>query len=278
VAVVSFMGISCPHCPLACPEALEWLLELIEENDPDYFVLVGDLHEADAASKFESEYPFSLEQEFDASNDYLLAIRRAHERKRKKPAGSRVFMFGNHDQNLLEWNRINRKLRGICDFTGKVRGTNQYKHIPELEHWKLHKEYTFDQAGVFRIGQVGFTHGFESARGSNEAQALILNRNHPNSLLIAGHSHKPIPVTQIYKGEIDLPYHYCNVGTMGPLKPRYMARKRTIGWGAACVIGEALETKSPRLTKNWDAELKVFRMARDLKGGITPYPSFKDAA
>jgi predicted MPP superfamily phosphohydrolase len=272
------MAISCPHCPLQCPEALAWLIDLIIEHDPDYFVLEGDLFEADAASKFMSEYPFTLTQEFNSAHDYLFAIREAHERKRKKDPRFRRLIPGNHCNNLLEWNRISAKLRNTCDWRAKVYRQNEYKHVPELKNWTITGDYCYDQSGVFRIGQVSFAHGYKAGIGGDEQQALELNANHPNSLLVLGHTHRPVPVTQARKGQLLLPYHYCNVGTMGPLKPYYMKRKSTANWGAAVAFGDALETKSPRMTKCWDAEVKVFRWARDLKGGVTKWPDFKDEA
>lgn len=249
---VSFVAFSCPHCPLQDGGAVAWMLDRIGSLRPDVVVHLGDGHEADSASRWPSEYDWTLADEFAAHEALLKAIRKA------APRARRVFLPGNHDDNLLSINRIDKRLRGLCDYRAK-------SNSPELhEYWEQPVEYVYDRRrGVFRIGQVSFCHGFESGANGDEYHAILLGQ--PYGLHVTGHTHRPTPVVvqAMRTRGIPLPYWYANPGCLRDLKPPYMKRRRSHGWGQGIVVGAASVTKSPRLSRQWEAVVEVYRMADD---------------
>jgi predicted phosphodiesterase len=252
VESTSFVAFSCPHCPLQDEGAVEWLIERVASIRPDVLVHLGDGLEADSASRWPTEYPWSLADEFAEHERFLKRLRKASPRSR------RVFLPGNHEDNLLSINRIDRRLRGLCDYRSR-------SNCPELaEHWEQPVPYVFDRrAGVFKIGQVSFSHGFESGARSDESQAILLGQ--PFGLMVTGHTHRPTPgvMRAMRTQTIPLPYWYANPGCLRDLKPDYMRRKRSHAWGHGLVTGRASPVRGGRLSRMWEATVEVFRLSDD---------------
>ncbi len=241
----SFLAFSCVHCPLQDAEAVDFLLHTIGKLKPDVIVHLGDGHEADSASRWPNEYDWSLSEEFKSHNEFLKSIRKA------SPKSRRIFLPGNHDDNLQSINRIDIRLRNLCDYN---------EHEPELrEHWEQPINYVYSRRrGVWRLGQVTFCHGYEASASADELQSILLGM--PYGLFVGGHTHKPLDVTQAYKTRsIPLPYWYANTGCMRDMKPVWMARKRTHQWGQAITVGKASIVKSPRMSRQWDAQTIIFK-------------------
>jgi len=221
----SWLFFTCLHVPLHDDEFVDWLIEQIKERKPDVIIHGGDGHEADSASRWPSEYDWTLSDEFRAHNEILKRIRQA------SPKSKRVFLPGNHDDNILALNRIDWKLRDLCD----------YRELePELKHWEQPAEYVYDrEKGVYRIGQVTFAHGYECGASSDEYQAYQLGL--PYGLFVSGHTHRPVAVTQAQRTKtIRLPYWYANAGCgRDMVDVPYMMRKRRFDWGQGIVVGEA---------------------------------------
>lgn len=235
-----FIAFSCPHCPLQDDRAIGALLSVIAREKPHVVVHLGDGHEADAASRWPSEYGWTLDEEFAAHDDLLRAVRKS------APRARRVFLPGNHEDNMLSWNRIDRRVRGLCD----------YRQSDELRHyWEQPAEYIYDKRkGVFRLGQVVFAHGYEHGISGDEAQAFLLGD--PGGLVVLGHTHRPTELTQARRtATIPLPYWHINAGCLRNLKPPYMRRKRSHLWGHACVVGHANPSARGKLDRQWDARL-----------------------
>lgn len=245
MTIETFLAFSCTHCPLQDENAISWLLDQIAFRRPDYIIHLGDGHEADAASRFVSEYDWDLRDEFNEHNSVLRDIRLAY-----SPA-KRVFLPGNHDANILEWNRINKKLRGLCNFM---------EYEPELRnYWSVPSLYEYSTRGVFRLGQVTFGHGYSSAANADEIMAIEFCV--PFGLWVGGHTHKPVDVTRARKNaRVSLPFWYSNAGCMRTLKPHYARRIRTFGWGQAVVVGEFLrDFRYNQLRPQWSAETVIYR-------------------
>lgn len=247
-----FIAFGCLHCPLVDEEAVDWLKETIVEEQPDVVVCLGDAHEADSASRWPSEYEWSLADEFESVNRTLESVREVC------PGARHIFLPGNHDDNLLAINRINKKLRGLCDYR------RQPELLPELfpanELWEQPADYVMDrERGCFRLGQVTFTHGYITAAGSDMKQAIMFAE--PNGLLVSAHTHRPAAVEQAtYSSKIDLPYWSANTGTLRDIwEVEYMRRKDRTKWGQGLVVGEVAITKGPRSGRTWDAETRIFR-------------------
>lgn len=237
-----FLAFSCTHHPLHDEDAIEFLFKQIKEHKPDVLVHLGDGLEADAASKWGSEYPFVLEDEFNQHNEFLGRLIDA------TPNAKRVFIEGNHEHNIRDEQRIDKKLRSLCDYR---------KHQPNLKHFKFIARNNSNK-GIFRLGQVTFSHGFEASQNAGKFESVLLGK--PYGLYVFGHTHRPEHVTQVEltKG-VPLPYWYANAGCLRNMDCNYMKQKRKHAWGQGVVVGEAMELKSPRERKCWDAETIIFK-------------------
>lgn len=244
-----FLAFSCTHCPVQDTKALQWLHKQIEDVKPDYLIHLGDLLEADGASRFPAETDWDLKDEFDSAEGMLKDLREV-----AGPECTNVILEGNHDLAVRDQNRIDPKLRSLCD----------WRDLPEMDNWVIGAEYNFcRKRGVFRLGQVAFTHGFECGSNAGSQQSVYLANE--NGLLVWGHSHRPEHVQQtMWTKTRPLRYWHANAGTLADLDREYMRRKRKQMWGQACVVGEVKLTKSPRMQRCWSAETRVFRMFDDL--------------
>ena len=244
-----FIAFSCTHCPLQDGNAIEWLLGKISKERPDYVIHLGDLHEADSASRWNSDYRFTLEDEWKAANQLLGDIWKAY-----KPA-RRILLKGNHDDNFQQPDRYPEEIRGALDFT-------KYGHETNLEHWSKPIEYKYRRENVFRLGQAAFWHGFGCSKFSGMDEALYAA--YPFGVLIGGHTHRPTrTIEPVIVRNQELPYSYANAGCMCLLDPPYMSRNKVVRWGHACVVGEVNITKSPRYSKQFDARVDILRMAEN---------------
>lgn len=247
--ITSWLAFSCPHCPLQDDEAVEWLLEQIKEHKPDTIIHLGDGHEADAASKFANEYDFSLKDEYEAHNTFLSQVRKA------SPSSRRVFLLGNHDNNLLKWARLDKDIRDLCDF---------HAWEPELKHWEEPCKYINGPRGVFRIGQVSFFHGYQAGASADAMQSVRLGL--PYGLTVSGHTHSPVDVTQDKRSVSVLnPFWYANAGTLRDIdNVPWMDDKDRQRWGQAVVVGESetwrYEQSLMPQKPLWEAKTIVRRM------------------
>ena len=173
-----FIAFSCTHCPVEDPEAINWLISRIEEYKPSLIVHLGDGLEADSASRFPAENDWDLKTEFDHFNGLLFNVRSA-----APDDAACVFLEGNHDANLLEINRIDKRLRGLCDW-------RDTKNVPEMDNWLTPTKYRYDRRkGCYRIGQVVFSHGYEANASAGKFEAVHFCNEF--GLYIHGHTHRP---------------------------------------------------------------------------------------
>ena len=96
---VRVVAISCTHAPFTPPETTKWLCDSLSKiKGIDWFVHLGDLFEAAAASVHASseEYSHTLEDEFEFGHNLLRSIRLVLPRKAKL-----ICHLGNHDDNIL---------------------------------------------------------------------------------------------------------------------------------------------------------------------------------
>jgi predicted phosphodiesterase len=249
--IKTFMAFSCTHFPEQDPAAIAWALKLAEEYQPDVVVHLGDGIEADAASRWDSESDYALEDEFNGLNAFL------HEMRMVSGAETCVFLEGNHDANLLEMGRIKKGIRSLCDW-------RRISNIPEMEHWLHPAEYNYcAKRGAWRLGQVTFSHGYTCGASAGKFEAMDFCREF--GLYIHGHTHRPHDVQQVMMTQTrPLNWWYANAGTLGRMDRDYMTRKNKIRWGQAMIVGEAADLRSPRTTRHWDAHMELFRMYTDL--------------
>lgn len=263
-----FVAFSCIHAPEHDQDAIDWLCTVIEEHKPDVLISLGDDLEADGASRWPSEAPYKLIDEYEADDRVKAQIASAC------PSAERIRLMGNHCDNIIGMGRINPKIRELCDW-----------RIPQFTHkgvqvnknalkWKVSSSYDFcRRRGVYRLGQVTFGHGWQTNMNAGRDQSVLLGT--PYGLFVSGHTHAPEAVTQArMTGKVPLPYWYANAGTLRNLDPDYMRRNNGFHWGQACVVGEADlragPSKSPRMSRHWVAETKVKDMYSewvDRRGG-----------
>ncbi len=246
---MSWIAFGCVHAPLHDPEAIDWLIGQIKEEKPDYIIHLGDGFEADSASRWPSEYNFTLADEFIEHDKILLRIRKA------SPKSKKVFIEGNHDNNLIALNRIDKKLRGLCDY--RIHQLN--KEL--VAHWEMPTIYNnCRRRGVWRLGEVAFAHGYACGVKGGENEACRMANEY--GLYVRAHTHRPTNgvVRAMKTGKIPLRYWYANAGTLRGLDPDYMKRNSKELWGQACVVGQCQPIKSPRREKTWEAEVRIFRM------------------
>ena len=245
---VKFLAFSCPHCPIQDDEAVDWMCERIASWNPDLIVHLGDGHEADSASRWPTEYDWDLEHEFNSHNMLLGKVR-----KSAAEATKLVFLPGNHDDNLLSINRLHRKLRSLCDYR---------RHELELQYWD-HRRFSYNNSrkdGIFRCGQVTFTHGFETSPAGIRKECISLGRY--QGAFIHGHTNRPNigSPQQIMWGQEPMPWWIANAGTLANLDMPYMKRRRKYLWGQGLVLGEIEPLRSLREEPRWWCRTEVFRL------------------
>ena len=251
-AALRFVAWSCPHNPLTHRRAFEELLAEIERFRPDVLVCLGDLLDADAASRFPTEGDWDLADEYAAAGRHLRAARLA--------AGEDprcVWLHGNHDQNILEPCRLPKRLRSLCDWHAS---DNPLSRELAEGGWR---EIRYGHSRRFRLGQVVFQHGAE--HGVNAGRNLAQLYAPENGLLVWGHTHRPTPVTEAFlTNKISLRRWHANAGCLVDWRRLpYAARMNTSTWGHGCVVGEAYvgEKRVSFKSRRWEAETVVFRRA-----------------
>jgi len=249
--VVRFAAISCVHCPYHDVDAHANLLAQIREFKPQVFVLLGDLFESEAASVHPRDVALDITEEYAVAGQYLLSLRDV--------CGGEcdyVWILGNHDDNLQapDPRRVPKALRKA------VHWNRDYDWGSEFRRWKQ-IPYVKGREGCYELGQVIFYHGFDSQAGSDRTECIQMSNacgGHAHRLGIRGHTHRPLPVTQVsLTSKVPLAYWYANPGTMGPKKPGYMARKDSSQWGSGVILGESLVARPSRMRQGpqWSAEL-----------------------
>lgn len=240
------VGFSCVHAPFMDPDAVEWLLAQIANEQPDDIVHLGDGVESSAASKWPDakELGSSLEHEYKTHGEFLRKVREA------APNATRYFLAGNHEDNIVAPGRIAADMRSLVDWK---RRENQ----PELvDHWQINPHYMYDRAvGRLVLGQLVLAHGYEANQSSDELQALYLANEY--GILISGHTHRPKAVTQVRKGQMPLRYWFANAGCLRDLSPHYIERSRKMDWGHACVVAKYVPITQPVHEKQWTAETRI---------------------
>lgn len=244
-----FLAWSCTHFPYANEGAIDWLCNIAEETKPDVLVHLGDLIDAEGASRWSTaaDAGHTLEEEYREADEFLRRIRRVARPKQC------VFMEGNHDSNISRSGRLPKALRSLCDWR---------LHIDEISkgNWKVYP-YRFPtqrhngMSGVFRIGQVSFLHGYTTGPRADANAALDFGKDY--GLTIQGHTHSPTNGVErvFYSPKRPSNRYVCNVGMMANLDElEYCHRFNTALWGTACVVGEAPDLKSPRESITWTAE------------------------
>jgi len=232
-----FAVFSCTHAPFTDPFADEWFCSVLKTYRPSILGCLGDLYESGAASKWSKEGAKRLSEEYESA---AWLLRKYREVSRAKTL---FWTMGNHDDNVMGVDRIPELVRDMC-------APERHGVLgPEMARWKV-IPYEYSERGCHRIGRVVFKHGFECGKFADRNEAIFFAKDAPGSLVIGGHTHRPVGVTQAeFNANTALPIWYANAGTLGPLKPDYVRRRNTSRWGHACVVGTITGDK-------WTAETR----------------------
>lgn len=252
-----FVAFGCPHAPLQDNDHIEWLCGVIKKHKPDYLLCLGDLHEMDSASRWPSEYDFSLHDEYIAANELLRKVRMSAPK-----SCNCVLLPGNHDDNLMEIGRVNHKLRDLTCWRQQQWYESKWINEELLTKWNHKTPYDYSSKGVFRLGQVSFIHGYEASQSADEIQSILLGV--PEGLTVGSHTHKPVAVSQAHKTkQVPLPFYFANTGCSRTMECSYMKRKRQNQWGQGAVIGDCMAKGIGAVmptSKQWNAETLVRSM------------------
>lgn len=249
---VRIAAVSCTHAPFTPPATIKWLCDtLAATKGVDWFIHLGDLFEAGAASVHSSsiEYDHTLEDEYEFGHNMLKSIRECLPKR-----ANLICHLGNHDDNILTQDprRVPSKLRSLVDWR------KHDKYGAEFKRW-FWKPYAKSKDGVSSFGQVRFVHGFDCGANSDELEGLQVANlfgGAANQLVVRGHTHRPVEVTQAKRtSRIPLPYWYANVGTAGPLHPLWMMRRDTSQWGTAIIVVDAVMDYRREGGRQWEARL-----------------------
>lgn len=240
------------HAPEQDEAMVAKAVAVIREYQPHVVVLIGDLIEGQAASRWAANKKHSLKEEFEAAAGVV-------ERLKEAAKGARwALVEGNHDANLMGAGRIDPRLHEVIDYR---------RHLAKaLKGWWVVPYVNARKEGVYRLGAVSFAHGFDCTAHGERNEAVRLA--HPGGLLVRGHTHRPVAVTQAKVNEkVALPYWYANTGTLSSLKPPYTGRMNTDRWGGGVVVGVAKMGRAVQTTQGgrmgrgwtWEAETVVFQ-------------------
>jgi len=251
----TFLAFSCLHAPLYDPPAVDWLVERIASLRPDVIVNLGDGHEMDFASKWDSESEVTALEEYESHNAVMARIRKA------SPESRRIFLPGNHEWRLYK-PQVPDQIRSALHWR---------RHEPELaEHWEHPVPYlNCRHRGVFRLGQVVFSHGFGVSATSVKKETCTLAREW--GLYVHGHLHRATQAGPPERVQMTTSWAAnwwrANPGCLRDLKPAYMGQLDSSDWSQGLVHGRAQMLKSPRAKRCWTSTTEIFQTYDDWSAG-----------
>lgn len=256
------LAFSCVHHPVADPKALEWLHAQIEEFRPNILINLGDWYDGEGWSRWDNENAWTTIDEYRAARDHARILNSF------TFIDKHVWLYGNHEANREEPGRVKKSLRGIVhwkDWSPEGGGLRD-----EVKDWKIISAYGSDV--VHHEGQITFTHGTKVGINATADEAKM--HGSPHGLLVAGHTHRPKVVDRLlFAGGTPSDYWFTNPGTlMDWNKAHYMRRLNFQAWGHGCTLIESYSKVHGNRTghrqlakKNWDAETRIFQIARDTR-------------
>lgn len=239
------------HFPIADWKSVEWFIDQAKKFEANVIVLNGDLIEAKAASRHakDERHNWTVKTELEELQKFCKRI------NAEFPNAHKVWLYGNHEDNLLNYNsgRLPKELHEL------IREYSDNLIAPEIEYWHVVDHYR--HASRWYLGQLCFRHGHDTSKSSIAKDLADYCPYH--GLLISGHTHRPIGITQLTINDIRYPFHYANPGChVIPAKAHYMDRFRLSNWGHGCLLAEV---NAPGITEgrknydkpNWKAKVQI---------------------
>lgn len=251
--MTKILAFSCLHAPITHKGYFEWLLGQIREFKPQIIVNLGDLYEGKWAKKWakHADEAWSVLEEHKSVAGLITDINKA------APKATKWWLYGNHCSNSFEVHPG----RTESDIVPALHWRENREASKALENWKVIEKYGHD---VYkRLGPITFRHGCDLSVAGIKRETIYYAT--PYGLHVAGHTHRPTPVTQLELAGANLPYWQCNPGCGADWdKMHYMSRLNKQGWGRGIVLIETAGVEQSRaayLSKQWDAEVRIHSLA-----------------
>lgn len=253
----------CLHHPIVNRESLQWLYEQAEEFRPDIWVNLGDAMEGTGYSRHATNLQHTQEDEFESWRDDVAYRNGLSFIKR------RIWMYGNHEANATEPERVNPKLKSLVNWRkwNPLDGTSLRD---ELEDWEIVDSYGSHVRRA--LGPFVPAHGTKIGINATRDEAAALPWLLPNLLSVNVHTHRALDVTRlVLAGGTVQDRWYANAGThIEWTVTGYQTRNYFGGWANGCVCAETT-VEDLRLkmrpdyfeAKEWDAETRIRLYAKD---------------
>lgn len=243
------------HAPITDRKLFEQSMEIIAAFGPDVYVNNGDWFEGRFGARHSKDqrHTWDLETEFREVESQASLINEL------LPDAKKVFLFGNHDSNLLSYSPDHVADQ---DVAALIRSRFAKMEETVFKDWHLIKSYR--HSDTFYLGGLAFRHGFEVSQSGITKD--LADYGYDNCLMCFGHTHRPIPVTQLVTHGVRWPRWYCNTGTLADHEQMYyMDRSRKTQWGAGVLLAETFaqglnEGKVLRSKPGWSAEMHILSM------------------
>lgn len=225
------------HIPIHNQKSIDWALGELKGfgigQKGSVLVINGDLFEGKCGSRHspDERHSWTVSQEFHEVEKFLKGINEGF------PDAYKVFLFGNHDDNLINYNagRLPKELQQLV--------FDRWQSVKKdlLSDWRVIDQYTHETN--WYLGQLCFRHGCDTSKAGLVKD--LFDYGVPNGLLVEGHKHRVQDVTQLVVNDVKAPYWSCNTGTLADIpKMHYMDRSRKSNWGAGVLLAEC---KAPGL-------------------------------
>ena len=239
------------HAPITDKRLFEQAFEIIKAHDPQVYVMVGDWLEAKRASRHNPD----SRHNWNPVDEMREVARQVQYINDAIPNAYKVFLFGNHDANLLSYTPDHMQSGDAETFQALWQALVE----PHMTDWRVIDRYSHEQ--TWSLGQFTFRHGAEVSDAAYKQD--LFDYCVPNGLLIQGHTHRPQRVEQLIVGKAVTDRWGCNLGALMDVeKAYYMDRKRKSLWGAGVFLGEvsAPGLKEGRVfsaKKNWEGDVHI---------------------
>lgn len=266
-----WLAFGCTHAPITDEKYWLWLINQIDEFRPDFLIHLGDALEATGASRWEVKE----NQDPCILNEFVVFSEQVKNLNLIAPKAKKIFLYGNHDSNLLHEERVPKGMRKLVQ--------HYWSEIQDgvMKDWVFpcakygHRQY-------FRLGQITFQHGGNTgkARTNSHLYKQAIAYGVPNGLHVSAHTHAPIEVEQMQWLDQPSPYWIANVGTgMDWEKAGYMERASQELWGGALVRGtvsrNSVDKREGWFAKpQWSAETVIFSKASAVYHDVRFKPTF----
>lgn len=246
------LAFSDTHSPLTCPKKWAWLTQHIRDFQPDVIVHLGDWLEGKRGSRHarDERHNWHVLEEFRS------LAKQANEINELAPDAYKVWIYGNHDANLLEYvpdHLTKEDSVAFRELFDTIAGDS-------LKGWHILDTYRHETN--WYLGQLCFRHGSDVSKAAVAKD--IADYCPYNGLMVSGHTHRPERITQHNAGGVLYPFYHANTGTLCKHdQMHYMDRQRKSSWGAGVLLAEVTAPGLKEGRKNydkprWKARIEVF--------------------